>query len=253
MTREPLEPLAGGRCFGRHDGRAGFLQRLERFPATTLRTLRRERDGREHGVLRVEPRVRARCLRIGHPGGLGRSSPRWRHGRPSLRARCLLEQLRRRKPTFAVPDVRPRGRLRAGACGDGANRCTPFVVPREARIRLWHRIHRVRYGTTDQRTTHGGAALDDGRAAQDFLRPWDHLRCYYRRGRLVWFSLQAAEFSLMPTLAVGSLVIFCALCMVVMSCYGGGYGTISALVASYFGAKGLGAVYASVFTAAEWP
>lgn len=54
----------------------------------------------------------------------------------------------------------------------------------------------------------------------------------------------------MPTLAVGSLVIFCALCMVVMSCYGGGYGTISTLVASYYGARGLGAVYASVFSAA---
>jgi MFS transporter, OFA family, oxalate/formate antiporter len=67
---------------------------------------------------------------------------------------------------------------------------------------------------------------------------------------LAMFCLQAAAFSLMPTLAVGSLVIFCALCMVVMSCYGGGYGTISALVASYYGARGLGAVYASVFSAA---
>jgi OFA family oxalate/formate antiporter-like MFS transporter len=67
---------------------------------------------------------------------------------------------------------------------------------------------------------------------------------------LAMFSLQAAAFSLMPTLAVGSLVIFCALCMVVMSCYGGGYGTISALVASYYGARGVGAVYASVFSAA---
>jgi MFS transporter, OFA family, oxalate/formate antiporter len=67
---------------------------------------------------------------------------------------------------------------------------------------------------------------------------------------LAMFCLQAAAFLLMPTLAIGSLVIFCALCMVVMSCYGGGYGTISALVASYFGAKGLGAVYASVFSAA---
>jgi MFS transporter, OFA family, oxalate/formate antiporter len=67
---------------------------------------------------------------------------------------------------------------------------------------------------------------------------------------LAMFSLQAAAFSLMPTLAVGSLVIFCALCMVVMSCYGGGYGTISALVASYYGARGLRAVYASVFSAA---
>ena len=69
---------------------------------------------------------------------------------------------------------------------------------------------------------------------------------------LAMFCLQAAAFLLMPTLAVGSLVIFCALCMVVMSCYGGGYGTISALVASYYGAGGLGAVYASVFSAAAF-
>ena len=67
---------------------------------------------------------------------------------------------------------------------------------------------------------------------------------------LAMFSLQAAAFLLMPTLAVGSLVIFCALCMAVMSCYGGGYGTISALVGAYYGARGLGAVYASVFSAA---
>ena len=67
---------------------------------------------------------------------------------------------------------------------------------------------------------------------------------------LVMFSLQAAAFLLIPTLAVGSLVIFCALCMAVMSCYGGGYGTISTLVGAYYGARGLGAVYASVFSAA---
>ena len=67
---------------------------------------------------------------------------------------------------------------------------------------------------------------------------------------LAMFSLQAAAFLLMPTLAVGSLVIFCALCMAVMSCYGGGYGTISTLVGAYYGARGLGTVYASVFSAA---
>jgi OFA family oxalate/formate antiporter-like MFS transporter len=64
------------------------------------------------------------------------------------------------------------------------------------------------------------------------------------------FCLQAAAFLLMPTVSVGSLVIFCALCMVVMSCYGGGYGTISTLVGAYYGAGGLGAIYASVFSAA---
>ena len=64
------------------------------------------------------------------------------------------------------------------------------------------------------------------------------------------FCLQATVFLLIPTLAVGSFVVFCALCMVAMSCYGGGYGTISALVGKYYGARGVGAVYASVFSAA---
>ena len=67
---------------------------------------------------------------------------------------------------------------------------------------------------------------------------------------LAMFCLQAAAFSLMPALGAGSLVVFFALCMLVMSCYGGGYGTISALAASYYGARGQGAVYASVFSAA---
>ena len=66
---------------------------------------------------------------------------------------------------------------------------------------------------------------------------------------LAMFCLQAAAFLLMPTVSVGSFVIFCALCMVVMSCYGGGYGTISTLVGAYYGAGGLGAIYASVFSA----
>jgi OFA family oxalate/formate antiporter-like MFS transporter len=66
---------------------------------------------------------------------------------------------------------------------------------------------------------------------------------------LTMFCLQAVAFSLMPVLAAGSLAVFCALCMVVMSCYGGGYGTISTLVGAYYGARGLGAVYAAVFSA----
>ena len=67
---------------------------------------------------------------------------------------------------------------------------------------------------------------------------------------LTMFCLQGAAFLLMPALAVGSLVILGALCMVVMSCYGGGYGTATMLVSTYYGARGQGAVYASVFSAA---
>ena len=66
---------------------------------------------------------------------------------------------------------------------------------------------------------------------------------------LAMFSLQAVALLLMPTLAVGSFLVFCALSTVVMSCYGGGYGTVSALVGTYYGARDLGAVYASVFSA----
>src|SRR5215218_3352700 len=69
---------------------------------------------------------------------------------------------------------------------------------------------------------------------------------------LAMFCLQAAAFLLMPTLAVASLVILCALCMVVMSCYGGGYGTAAMLVSTYYGARGQGAVYACVFSAAAF-
>src|SRR5215213_4247101 len=54
---------------------------------------------------------------------------------------------------------------------------------------------------------------------------------------LAMFCLQAAAFLLMPTLAIGSLVILCALCMVVMSCYRGGYGTTAMLVSTYYGAR----------------
>ena len=71
-------------------------------------------------------------------------------------------------------------------------------------------------------------------------------------GRAVFlsmFTLQAVAFALMPVLAAGSVAVFCVLCMVVMSCYGGGYGTISTLVGAYYGARGLGAVYAGVFSA----
>ena len=86
-------------------------------------------------------------------------------------------------------------------------------------------------------------------AAGRFLWPALSDRIGGGRVFLAMFCLQAAGFLLMPTLAVGSLTVLCILCMVVMSCYGGGYGTISTLVGAYYGARGVGAVYASVFTA----
>jgi OFA family oxalate/formate antiporter-like MFS transporter len=67
---------------------------------------------------------------------------------------------------------------------------------------------------------------------------------------LAMFCIQAMAFLLMPIFGAGSFVVFCALCMVVMNCYGGAYGTISALVSRYYGTRDLGPIYGAVFTAA---
>jgi MFS transporter, OFA family, oxalate/formate antiporter len=84
-------------------------------------------------------------------------------------------------------------------------------------------------------------------------------------GRLVWpilsdrlgganvfaimFLAQAAAFLLMPLLGSGSLVAFCVLASVVTSCYGGGYATMTALSANYYGYRDAGAIYGSIITA----
>jgi MFS transporter, OFA family, oxalate/formate antiporter len=66
---------------------------------------------------------------------------------------------------------------------------------------------------------------------------------------LTFFLLQAAAFALLPLLGEGSFVVFCALAFVALSCYGGGYGTMPALVNAYYGARDVGAIYASVMSA----
>ena len=84
-------------------------------------------------------------------------------------------------------------------------------------------------------------------------------------GRLVWpvlsdrlggsgvflamFALQAAAFTLMPLLGAGSFVAFCVLVSAVMSCYGGGYATMSALTGAYYGTRDIGTIYGSIVLA----
>jgi OFA family oxalate/formate antiporter-like MFS transporter len=86
-------------------------------------------------------------------------------------------------------------------------------------------------------------------------------------GRLVWpilsdriggarvflamFLVQAAAFSMMPVLGTGSFVIFCVLASVVTACYGGGYATMSALSAAYYGTQDIGAIYGGILTASS--
>ena len=84
-------------------------------------------------------------------------------------------------------------------------------------------------------------------------------------GRLVWpifsdrigganvflamFLLQAAALLLMPVLGAGSFAAFCVLASAVTSCYGGGYATMSALTAAYYGPQDIGAIYGGILTA----
>jgi OFA family oxalate/formate antiporter-like MFS transporter len=63
------------------------------------------------------------------------------------------------------------------------------------------------------------------------------------------FLLQAAAFALLPLLGTLSFAAFCALSFVALTCYGGGYGTMPALVNAYYGSGDVGTIYASILFA----
>jgi OFA family oxalate/formate antiporter-like MFS transporter len=66
---------------------------------------------------------------------------------------------------------------------------------------------------------------------------------------LAMFLLQAVSFLLLPVLGAGSFVIFSVLSFVVLTCYGGGYGTMPAFVNAYYGSGDVGTIYGSLITA----
>ncbi len=66
---------------------------------------------------------------------------------------------------------------------------------------------------------------------------------------VVMFLLQAVMFLLLPLLGAGSFVMFSVLSFVVLTCYGGGYGTMPAFADAYYGSKDVGTIYASLITA----
>jgi MFS transporter, OFA family, oxalate/formate antiporter len=64
---------------------------------------------------------------------------------------------------------------------------------------------------------------------------------------LAMFLLQAIAFWLLP--AAHGLTAFAALTIVVLLCYGGGFGTMPAFAADYFGAEHVGSIYGLMLTA----
>ena len=64
---------------------------------------------------------------------------------------------------------------------------------------------------------------------------------------LAMFGIQAGAFYALPYAA--SYLVVAALCATILLCYGGGFGTMPALVADYFGPTHVGAIYGLMLTA----
>ena len=64
---------------------------------------------------------------------------------------------------------------------------------------------------------------------------------------LMMFPMQAVVFALLPS--VGSFTLFTALLCAVLLCYGGGFGTLPAFAADYFGSEHVGPIYGLILTA----
>ncbi len=64
---------------------------------------------------------------------------------------------------------------------------------------------------------------------------------------LAMFVLQAGLFSLLPR--VHSFGLFAAFALVILLCYGGGFGTMPAFCADYFGTRDAGSIYGLMLTA----
>jgi OFA family oxalate/formate antiporter-like MFS transporter len=66
---------------------------------------------------------------------------------------------------------------------------------------------------------------------------------------IIMFLLQAVLFLLLPILGYGAFVIFTILSFIILTCYGGGFGTMPAFVGAYYGAHNIGTIYGPLLTA----
>ena len=87
-----------------------------------------------------------------------------------------------------------------------------------------------------------------GNAAGRFLWAWLSDAIGRKWVFLVMFLLQAALFFLLPVVGV-SFVMLAILSFIIVSCYGGGSGTMPAFNADYFGSKNVGMIYGLMITA----
>ncbi|MBV9273125.1 MAG: OFA family MFS transporter [Verrucomicrobia bacterium] len=64
---------------------------------------------------------------------------------------------------------------------------------------------------------------------------------------LIMFLLQAVLFFILPT--QHEFQVLALVCFMILTCYGGGFGTMPAFAADYFGAKWVGSIYGLMLTA----
>jgi MFS transporter, OFA family, oxalate/formate antiporter len=64
---------------------------------------------------------------------------------------------------------------------------------------------------------------------------------------VVMFLLQVLLFWIFPS--ISSIALLTVVAFIVLVCYGGGYGTIPAFAADYFGSKNIGPIYGLMLTA----
>ncbi len=65
---------------------------------------------------------------------------------------------------------------------------------------------------------------------------------------VVMFVLQVAAFLLLPLLGAGRFALFAIFASIVLTCYGGGYGTMPALVNAFYGSRDVGSIYGAIIT-----
>jgi OFA family oxalate/formate antiporter-like MFS transporter len=66
---------------------------------------------------------------------------------------------------------------------------------------------------------------------------------------LMMFLLQSAALLLLPLLGAGRFVVFAFFSSIVLTCYGGGYGVMPALVDAFYGPRDVGAIYGGIIPA----
>jgi MFS transporter, OFA family, oxalate/formate antiporter len=87
-----------------------------------------------------------------------------------------------------------------------------------------------------------------GNAAGRFLWAWLSDAIGRKWVFLTMYLLQAALFFLLPVVGA-SFVMLAIICFIIVSCYGGGFGTMPAFNADYFCSKNVGMIYGLMITA----